>query len=163
MQIRKANSKDFKDMLIIWEECISKTCQFLTTSEINKEMEALEAKYFKDSNVKSFVQVIDDEIVGFSCIRDNELLFTPIDPRYFGKGIGENVVKYLFEKYEIDTAYVYSNDIQSLAFYTALGFVIDDKIEDIFFDNGYQLNRLKLTVSPKEAAAKIVAKKKKSL
>lgn len=163
MQIRKATSKDFKDMLIIWEECISKTCQFLTTSEINKEVETLEEKYFKDPNVKSFVQVIDDEIVGFSCIREKELLFTPIDPRYFGKGIGETVVKYLFEKYEIDTTYVYSNDIHSLAFYTALGFVIDDKIEDIFFDNDYQLNRLKLTVSPKEAAAKIIAKKKKSL
>ncbi|ASG67912.1 acetyltransferase [Francisella halioticida] len=162
MQIRKAAPKDFKDMLIIWEECISKTCQFLTTSEINKEVDVLEEKYFRNPNVKSFVQVIDDEVVGFSSIRDKELLFSPIYPSFFGKGIGETTVKYLFEKYAVDTAYVYSNDMHSLAFYTNLGFAIEDKIEDIFFDNAYQLNKLKLTVSPKEAAEKIAAKKRKS-
>ena len=161
MQIRKATQKDFKDMLIIWEECISKTCQFLTTSEINKEVDVLEEKYFKNPNVKSFVQIRNDEIVGFSCIRDKELLFAPIDPRLFGKGIGEATVKYLFEKYAVDTAYVYSNDMHSLAFYTNLGFAIEDRIEDIFFDNAYQLNKLKLIVTPKEAAEKIAAKKKK--
>ncbi|MED7818361.1 MULTISPECIES: GNAT family N-acetyltransferase [unclassified Francisella] len=162
MQIRKATAKDYKDMLIIWEECISKTCQFLTTNEINKEVETLEEKYFTDPNVKSFVQIIDGEMVGFSSIRDNELLFTPLNPRLFGKGISESIVGYLFDKHAIDTAYVYSNDMDTLAFYTSLGFAIEDRIEDIFFNNGYQLNRLKLTMSPKEAAQRIAAKKKSS-
>lgn len=162
MQIRKATAKDYKDMLVIWEECVSKTCQFLTTNEINIVVETLEEKYFRDPNIKSFVQIIDDKIIGFSCIRDKELLFTPIDPRLFGKGIGETVVKYLFEKYGVDTAYVYSNDMVSLAFYTALGFAIEDRTEDTFFNNNHQLNRLKLTVSPKEAAERIATKKKSS-
>lgn len=83
-------------------------------------------------------------------------------PSFFGKGLGEAMVKYLFENHDIDTAYVYCSDMHSLAFYTALGFIIDDRIDDIFFDNRYKLNRLKLSISPKEAAERIAAKKKSS-
>ncbi|QEO57340.1 MULTISPECIES: GNAT family N-acetyltransferase [Francisella] len=162
MKIRKATSKDFKDMLYIWKECISTTCQFLTTSEINKEVEILEEKYLNTPETKCFVQVVDDENVGFACIRDKELLFSPVLPSFFGKGLGEAMVKYLFENHDIDTAYVYCSDMHSLAFYTALGFIIDDRIDDIFFDNRYKLNRLKLSISPKEGAERIAAKKKSS-
>lgn len=160
MKIRKATAKDFKDMLYIWTECISKTCHFLTTSEIKAQEKTLEDKYFKNTDMQFFVQVIDDEVIGFACIKGKELFFSPILPKFFGKGFGETMVKYLFEKYAVDIAYVYCTDMHSLAFYTALGFAIEEKVDDIFFDNEYELNRLKLTVSPKEAAEKIAAKDK---
>ncbi|MGX9893189.1 hypothetical protein [Francisella orientalis] len=72
-------------MLHIWKECISTTCEFLTTSEIDREVEVLEQKYFNIPETKSFVQVVDDKNVGFVCIRDKELLFSPVLPSFLEK------------------------------------------------------------------------------
>ena len=47
------------------------------------------------------------------------------------------MLKYLLENYSIDTAYVYNANIQTLAFYTSIGFIIEDRIEDIIFSSQY--------------------------
>ncbi|AIT10066.1 acetyltransferase [Candidatus Francisella endociliophora] len=160
MEIRKATPQDFEKMLFIWSECISATCHFLTTSEIKKLEKIFEEKHLVDPEIQYFVQAVDGEVFGFACIKGKDLLFSPVDPRLFGKGLGEKMIEFLFREHGIDTTYVYSSDMHSLAFYTALGFVVEDKIEDIFFDNPYEINKLKLLISPVEAADKIAAKGK---
>lgn len=160
MEIRKATPQDFEKMLYIWSECVSKTCDFLTTAEIKRLEKIFEEKHLVDPEIEYFVQSMDmdGEVFGFACIRGKELLFSPVDPRLFGKGLGEKMIEFLFREYQINTTYVYTSDMHSLAFYSALGFVIDDKIEDIFFGNSYQINKLKLLVSPEVAADRIAAK-----
>ncbi|MBK2241483.1 GNAT family N-acetyltransferase, partial [Francisella tularensis] len=58
------------------------------------------------------------------------------------------------------TAYVYSVNIQTLAFYTSIGFIIEDKIDDIIFSSQYHINKLKLSATPQEIIEKIAAKNK---
>lgn len=157
MEIRKATPQDFEIMLNICSECILKTCYFLTTSEINKLVKVFKEKHLVDPETEFFVQSIDEEVFGFAGIRGKELLYSHIDPRLFGKGWAEKMVEYLFREYGVDTAYVYCSDIDSLAFYSKLGFIIDDKIKDTFFNNPYDVNRLKLSMTPLQAADKIAA------
>lgn len=159
MKIRKATPKDFEAMINIWAECISSTCHFLTTSEIKKLEKVFQEKYLIDPEIQYFVQTMDDgEVFGFACIRGKELLFSPIYPRLFGKGLGEKMMEFLLREHQIDTAYVYRSDMHSLAFYSTIGFVIDDRIEDIFFGNPYEINKLKIPISPNIAADRLVAK-----
>lgn len=53
------------------------------------------------------------------------------------------MLKYLLESYSVDTVYVYNANILTLAFYTSIGFIIEDRIEDIIFSSQY--NKLKLS------------------
>lgn len=159
MEIRKATPADFDAMIDIWSECISATCHFLTTAEIKKLEKVFQEKYLVDPEIKFFVQTMDDgQVFGFACIRGKELLFSSVHPRLFGKGLGEKMVEFLLREYQVNTTYVYRSDMHSLAFYSAIGFVIDDRIEDIFFGNPYEINKLKILISPDMAADRLAAK-----
>lgn len=158
MEIKKATPQDHAKMAYIWSECIMVTCFFLTTSEINKIEKLFEEKFLKDPEISYFTQWVDDELIGFACMREDNILFTPVEPKLFGKGYGELMIKYLLENYNVKHTYVYCSDMHFLAFYSSLGFEIDDKIEDIFFGNDYQINKLKLGVSREEAIKRIEAK-----
>ncbi|MFT4694570.1 MAG: putative acetyltransferase [Francisella sp.] len=161
MEIKKATPQDHAKMTYIWSECIMVTCYFLTTSEINKLEKVFEEKFLNNPEISHFTQWVDGELIGFACMRGNDILFTPIEPKLFGKGYGEFMIKYLLESFDVGHAYTYCSDMHSLAFYSALGFEIEEKIEDIFFGNDYQINQLKLGVSREEAIKRINAKNRR--
>lgn len=118
-------------------------------------------KYLNDPIFKSFVLTAEGQVIGFSCIKDNEILFSTVESRFLGKGFRSFMLKYLLENYSVDTAYVYNANIQTLAFYTSIGFIIEDRIEDIIFSSQYyHINKLKLSGIPQEIAQKIAAKNK---
>ena len=100
----------------------------------------------------------DGGLIGFACMRNNDILFTPVEPRLFGKDYDEMMIKYLLERFDIMYTYAYCADMHLLAFYSALGFEIDDKIDDIFFGNDYKVNQLRLDISRKEAIKRIEEK-----
>jgi len=155
MEIKKATPQDHAKMAYIWSECIMETCYFLTTSEINKLEKVFEENFLNNSKITHLTQWMDGALIGFASMRDNEILFTPILPKLFGKGYGEFMIKYLLEKFDVEYTYTYCSDMHSLAFYSALGFEIKGKIDDIFFGNDYKLNQLKLGVSREEAIRRI--------
>ncbi|ALB01407.1 acetyltransferase [Francisella persica ATCC VR-331] len=160
MEIREATAKDFEDIVYIWSEYLLNNCQFFTTNEINNQGKLVVDKYLNDPAFKSFVLTVEGQVIGFSCIKDNEILFSTVESRFLGKGLRSFMLKYLLENYSVDTAYVYSANIQTLAFYTSIGFIIEDRIEDIIFSSQYHINKLKLSGIPQEIAQKIAAKNK---
>ena len=147
-------------MANIWSECIMVTCYFLTTSEIKNLGKIFEEKFLNNPEISHFTQWMDGKLIGFACMKGNDILFTPIEPKLFGKGYGELMVKYLLENFDVEHTYTYCSDMHSLAFYSALGFDIEDKIDDIFFGNDYKINQLKLAVSREEAIKRIDSKNK---
>ncbi|AEE26715.1 GNAT family N-acetyltransferase [Francisella hispaniensis] len=160
MKIREATAKDFDDVVYIWSEHLLNNCQFFTTNEINNQGKLVVEKYLNNPAFKSFVLTVEDRVIGFSCIKDNEILFSTVEQRFLGKGFRSFMLKYLLENYAVDTAYVYSANIQTLAFYTSIGFIIEDKIDDIIFSSQYHINKLKLSATPQETIEKIAAKNK---
>lgn len=160
MKIREATAKDFDDVIYIWSEHLLNNCQFFTTNEINNQGKLVVEKYLNNPAFKSFVLTVEDQVIGFSCIKDNEILFSTVEQRFLGKGFRSFMLKYLLENYAVDTTYVYSANIQTLAFYTSIGFIIEDKIDDIIFSSQYHINKLKLSATPQEIIEKIAAKNK---
>ena len=160
MEIKKATPQDHTKMAYIWSECIMVTCYFLTTSEINKLEKVFEEKFLNNPEISHFTQLMDGKLIGFACMKGNDILFTPIEPKLFGRGYGELMVKYLLENFDVEHTYTYCSDMHSLVFYSALGFEIEDKIDDIFFGNDYKINKLKLAVSREEAIKRIDSKNK---
>ena len=160
MEIREATAKDFDDIVYIWLEYLLNNCQFFTTNEINNQGKLVVDKYLSDPAFKSFVLTAEGQVIGFSCIKDNEILFSTVESRFLGKGLRSFMLKYLLENYSVDTAYVYSANIQTLAFYTSIGFIFEDRIEDIIFSSQYHINKLKLSGIPQEIAQKIATKNK---
>lgn len=158
IKIKKATPQDHENMKYVWTECVSTTCDFLTTNEINRLEKAFEDKYLNDPSIVYFTQWMGDEFIGFGCIRDKDILFTPVNPVHFGKGYGENMIAYILENYEVERAYVYCSDMHALAFYSNLGFEIEDKISDIFFGNSYEINQLRLGISQEEALKLVKSK-----
>ena len=158
MEIREATSQDHDKMIDIWSEFIMVTCHFLTTNEITKLKIVFEEKFLNNPEMSYLTQWEDGGLIGFACMRNNDILFTPVEPRLFGKGYDEMMIKYLLERFDIRYTYAYCADMHSLAFYSALGFEIDDKIDDIFFGNDYKVNQLRLGISRKEAIKRIEEK-----
>ncbi|APC91180.1 MULTISPECIES: GNAT family N-acetyltransferase [Francisella] len=160
MKIRKATNKDFEGIAYIWSEHLLTNCQFFTTHEIKNQEKVVVDKYINDPALKSFVLIVEEQLIGISCIRDKEILFSAVDPKLLGKGFRSFMLKYLLENYDVDAAYVFSANIQTMAFYTSIGFIIEDRVDDFIFSSQYQLNKLKLSESPQETAQKIAAKNK---
>lgn len=75
MKIREATAKDFDDVVYIWSEHLLNNCQFFTTNEINNQGKLVVEKYLNNPAFKSFVLTVEDQVIGFSCIKDNEILF----------------------------------------------------------------------------------------
>lgn len=101
------------------------TCHFLTTNEITKLKIVFEEKFLNNPEMSYLTQWEDGGLIGFACMRNNDILFTPVEPRLFGKDYDEMMIKYLLERFDIMYTYAYCADMHLLAFYSALGFEID--------------------------------------
>ncbi|MDE4940360.1 GNAT family N-acetyltransferase, partial [Francisella tularensis subsp. holarctica] len=76
MKIREATDKDFDDVVYIWSEHLLNNFQFFTTNEIINQGKLVVEKYINNTAFKSFVLTVEDQFIGFSCINDNEILFS---------------------------------------------------------------------------------------
>ncbi|GHV05511.1 GCN5 family N-acetyltransferase [Campylobacterota bacterium] len=141
MQIVAAQKEEFGSLLLLWEESVRQTHDFLQAADI----EFLKPKvldYFEE--VALFVAKRDDKTLGFIGINDKkiEMLFVSIDE--FGRGVGRSLVQFAFERFGVNLVDVNEQNPNARAFYKRLGFEVYDRDEFDSFGNAFPILHMKL-------------------
>lgn len=122
----KLNEKDYDKALKIWERSVIETDDFLK----DEDRIALEHEiptYFK--YVEGYLWWNDIEVIGFSGTNDQNLEMLFIDPQYFNKGYGTQIVQTLIKDKKIQYVDVNKDNENAVQFYKKNGFIKYDESE----------------------------------
>ena len=138
----KLNEKDYDKALEIWERSVIETHDFLK----DEDRIALEHEiptYFK--YVEGYLWWNDIEVIGFSGTNDQNLEMLFIDPQYFNKGYGTQIVQTLIKDKKIQYVDVNKDNENAIQFYKKNGFIKYDESEQDGQGRDYPILHLKLS------------------
>lgn len=97
--------------------------------------------FFHNAYTRSTVYVYVDEtegaLIGFATVRrDGYILFLAVDQDYRGQGFGKRLVASAAEDHETVTCHARATNDRALAFYEALGFETERRVEGYYEDGG---------------------------
>ncbi|MNJ91870.1 putative N-acetyltransferase YjaB [compost metagenome] len=135
--------KEYREQLIqIWEDAVRATHDFLSLSDFLEIKEVVSKLDFDELEV--FCAVNQGEVAGFIGIADHKIEMLFVDPEYFGKGHGLNLVQYAVNEehaYQVD---VNEQNLKALNFYRKFGFEVVERTEKDDLGMDYPILRMKL-------------------
>ena len=119
MEIRKANKKDYNEIMHIWESAVKTTHDFLSEEDFlyfkekmpTDYLPAVELYVLTEEDIKGFVGVSGDML---------EMLFIHAGSR--GKGYGKALLQYASDHLRITKVDVNEQNKQAVGFYEKMGF-----------------------------------------
>lgn len=138
----KLNEKDYDKALKIWERSVIETHDFLKDEDriaLKHEIPT----YFK--YVERYLWWNDIEVIGFSGTNDQNLEMLFIDPQYFNKGYGTQIVQTLIKDKKIQYVDVNKDNENAIQFYKKNGFIKYDESEQDGQGRDYPILHLKLS------------------
>lgn len=117
--IKRFESKEYSQILRIWERSVSKTHHFLRKEDftfyksiVSQLLPEVELFVFEEDNVtKGFLGVSDNSI---------EMLF--VDPEYFGQKVGKSLLFFAIYELHLNRVDVNEQNVRAYNFYTHFGF-----------------------------------------
>lgn len=127
--IKRAEKSQTYEILDLWLRTAVHSNPFIENNFWEKYYDKIKNKYFTDS--EGFVYIIDNKIVGFICVtEDNSIAGLFVDPDYQKKGIGTEMIEFAKTEYSLLHLMVYAKNRSMLNFSTHRGFVIDGAIRN---------------------------------
>ncbi|MGV0923340.1 GNAT family N-acetyltransferase [Empedobacter tilapiae] len=124
--IRKIGEKDFSRLKEIWESAVIHTHDFLAKEDFEYYKENL-PNYFPYVTLFGFE--IDNQIVGFVGVAEQNLEMLFIHNDFRRKGIGKALLKYSIQKLDVRSVDVNEQNKQAADFYLSQGFNIESRSE----------------------------------
>lgn len=121
--ILEAKENEYKTLTQIWENSIRATHTFLQESDIeffrpkilNEYLYAVKLYVYKDES---------GDILGFIGIDENRVEMLFIEPKYFKKGIGRELMEFAIKTHNIDEVDVNEQNQNGVDFYKHIGFEV---------------------------------------
>ncbi|NVK07482.1 MULTISPECIES: GNAT family N-acetyltransferase [Tenacibaculum] len=119
-KIDDINSTEYQEVVDLWEASVRATHHFLKEEDIlyfkplilNTYLDAVELKCIK----------INNKIVGFLGVAEQNLEMLFIHPEYRGKKVGKALLEYSIDKLNVDKVDVNEQNEQAVGFYNHFGF-----------------------------------------
>lgn len=127
--IKRSDKSQTYEILNLWLRTATHANPFIEDNFWEKHYDKVKNKYF--ANSEDFVYIIDDKIVGFICITDeNNIAGLFVDPDYQNQGIGTELIEFAKTEYSLLHLNVYAKNRSVLEFSTRRGFLIDGAIRN---------------------------------
>lgn len=124
MKIRAMESVDSYDVMDLWMRTTTKSNPFIEPDFWKKNYDHIKNKYI--SGQDTFVYEIDNDIVGFICVSEQNYidgLF--VEPEHQKIGIGSKLIDFAQSRFSMLHVHVYAKNRDALRFATNKGFLID--------------------------------------
>ncbi|SFL38587.1 putative acetyltransferase [Gracilibacillus orientalis] len=141
MFYRKANKKDYNEILTIWEASVLATHDFLKDKD-REEIKREIPSYFDYLAIQLWYE--KDELLGFSGINEHHLEMLFLKPDKIGKGYGQAIISSLIKDFNIKTVDVNKDNENATKFYIKNGFHILNQSEIDSSGRPYPILHLKL-------------------
>ena len=121
MIIRKREEKDNNEIVKVWFEASSIAHPFLDADFVEKEKKDLIDIYLPNADI--WVCVENNTVIGFISMLGNEIGGLFVSPNKQSKGIGTQLVNFVWELYSELEVEVFEKNQIGIAFYEKYGFV----------------------------------------
>jgi putative acetyltransferase len=137
--IRKHKEKDLDQIIEIWCQSSTLAHPFLSSSFVEKVKSDMTNIYIPNS--ETWVYEVDNSIVGFISMMDNEIGGLFVLPSHHSKGIGTKLVDFIKKEHSDLEVEVFEKNLIGRTFYDKYGF---EKIKQYNHEeSGYVVLRLK--------------------
>jgi putative acetyltransferase len=114
MKIELLGKADYKDVMIVWEKSVKATHFFIK----EKDFEPIKSTLYRNlPNIKIFGIKKAGKILDFMGVSDNGIESLFIDPEYFGKGLGKNLIIYAIKDLNLKKDSVNEQNQKAFSFY----------------------------------------------
>ncbi|HGJ5874140.1 MULTISPECIES: acetyltransferase [Arsenophonus] len=128
MYIKRAASSDFAQLILIWENSVRATHDFLPEEMIATLRPLILNNYLP--NLQVYMSVDEqNHITGFMAIKQNRLEMLFIAPLSRRKGIGKALLQYAVNHFAVNEVDVNEQNKQAIDFYQQQGFEVYDRSE----------------------------------
>ncbi|APC97521.1 GNAT family N-acetyltransferase [Francisella frigiditurris] len=127
MKLEKAQEKDFDEMIDLWQASVETTHEFLTIKDISKLRKLIRSEYFYIQELSIEVLKNDNKVIGFLGTEGNNIEMLFISPEFFGKGIGQLLLKHAIKNKNCTKVDVNEQNPRALRFYEKYGFKVKSR------------------------------------
>ena len=138
--IRKHKAQDLEQIINVWYQSSTLAHPFLSSIFVEKVKSDMTNIYIPNS--ETWVYEVDNSIVGFISMLDNEIGGLFVLPNNHSKGIGSKLVDFIKKEHSDLEVEVFEKNIIGRAFCDKYGFEIIKKY--YHEESGYDVLRLKL-------------------
>lgn len=131
-----------QEVLDVWERAVLATHDFLTPTDFDEIKELVANINFNDFQV--FCLTNQNSVLGFIGVADKKVEMLFIDPKYFGQGIGKQLLTFAVEKLNADKVDVNEQNTKALKFYQKFGFETFERTGKDDQGRDYPILRMKL-------------------
>jgi putative acetyltransferase len=139
--IRPYIDSDLDELLLVWVDASKLAHPFLADSFIEKEKHNIPKLYLP--NADTWVQVVNNRVVGFIALLGNEVGALFVDPSYHGKGFGKALMDKARSRHTTLELDVFKENDLGRRFYKRYGFIMQE--ERLHEDSGHPVLRLLYT------------------
>lgn len=127
-KISNIADSEYEEVIDVWEASVRATHHFLTEEDIqyfrplilNEYLSAVELRCVRDR---------ENRIIAFSGVADGKLEMLFVIPKYFGKGIGKELLEFAIAEQNISKVDVNEDNPQAVGFYLKCGFTTISRSE----------------------------------
>ena len=119
MIIEQFNSKDYSEIMKVWESSVLETHHFLKDEDFEYFKEVIPRDYLPNLNI---YVLIENGLKAFLAYNNNQLEMFFVDAESRGKGFGRILIKYAIDHLNIKYVDVNEQNEQAIGFYKKFGF-----------------------------------------
>lgn len=142
LKIEKYNDIYKPQLLAIWEQSVLATHDFLVKSDFEEIKQLVESINFNELQVYCLIN--DNEVFGFIGVEDKKIEMLFLYPKYFGQGLGKQLLSFAVTELNADKLDVNEQNIKALKFYQKFGLEIYERTDKDDQGRNYPLLRMRL-------------------
>lgn len=141
-QIEKYRKEQQAELFQIWEKSVAASHHFLLP--VDFEFYQSIVKFFDFDSLNTYCLVENNSTIGFIALQGSKIEMLFLDPKYFGKGLGQVLISFAKEAYKVKFVDVNEQNTNAIKFYKKMGFQVFERMPKDDFGNAYPILKMKI-------------------
>lgn len=143
-KIQPYNDKFKEQVILVWENSVRATHDFLVTSDIDYYKKIVSSIDFNSFPVFCLTEA--DTVLGFIGIAENKIEMLFLAPEYIGKGLGKTLMNFAINELGVNKVDVNEQNHNAINFYSKFGFTPYDRTDKDDEGKDYPILKMKLDI-----------------
>ncbi|WP_052249974.1 GNAT family N-acetyltransferase [Flavobacterium sp. KMS] len=143
-EIQPYNDKFKEQMILVWENSVRATHDFLVPSDIDYYKKIVSSIDFNSFPVFCLTEA--DTVLGFIGIAENKIEMLFLAPEHIGKGFGKTLMNFAINELDVNKVDVNEQNHNAINFYSKFGFLPYDRTDKDDEGKDYPILKMKLEI-----------------
>lgn len=143
-EIQPYNDKFKEQIILVWENSVRATHDFLVPSDIDYYKKIVSSIDFNSFPVFCLTEA--DTVLGFIGIAENKIEMLFLAPEHIGKGLGKTLMNFAINELDVNKVDVNEQNHNAINFYSKFGFLPYDRTDKDDEGKEYPILKMKLEI-----------------